>query len=192
MSCHFLLWGSSRPRDQARFSCIAGQFFYNLSHQRNPSFASNCLQMKNSNRDMRRSRSPGHPGTTPGLPPSSDLPHFFLGMMPLSCWNALTCEHVLICCDRMIKSILRSDCWTLDSRTQWNTGEQHGFSISEFRLSVYYWALESDYFSTSRFFRTDYNSQVFKISFMENSETWNHNPVFPFNTLDHLRENSIL
>ena len=85
---------------------------------------------------MKRSRSPGHPGTPPGLPLSSDLPRFFLGMMTFSCWNALTYEYVLLCCDRMIKSILRFDCWTLDSHTQWNIGEQHGFSVSEFRLST--------------------------------------------------------
>ena len=148
--------------------------------------------MKNSDRDMKRSRSPGHPGTPPGGPPSSDLPHFFLGMMTFSCWNALTYEYVLLCCERKIESILRPDCWTLDSHTQWSTGEQHSFSVSEFRLSVYYWVLESNYFSTSRFLRTDYNSQVFKISFMENTENWNHNPVFPFNILDHFRENSTL
>ena len=106
--------------------------------------------------------------------------------------DILTYEYVLLCCDRMIKSILRPDCWTLDSHTQWSTGEQYGFSVSEFCLSVCYWVLESNYFSTSRFLRADFNSQVFKISFMENTENWNHNPVFPFNILVHFRENSTL
>ena len=36
MGCHFLLRGSSQPRDQIRVSRIVGRFFYRLSHQGSP------------------------------------------------------------------------------------------------------------------------------------------------------------
>lgn len=39
---------------------------------------------------------------------------------------------------------------------------------------------------------TEYNNQILKIPFMENTKTWDHNPVFPFNVLDPFRKNSTL
>ena len=37
VGCHFLLQGSSKPRDQTHISCIAGTFFFlPLSHQGSP------------------------------------------------------------------------------------------------------------------------------------------------------------
>ena len=38
--------GSSRPRDQTQFSCIAGKFFYHLSHQGSPFYDSSCAKKK--------------------------------------------------------------------------------------------------------------------------------------------------